>query len=373
MKKYLIITFVILFSLLAIWINMQIQNYKNDKLDQKYFTELNFDYFIDKYKLLAPFNSNSIAYLKKAFYKAYSLENKNKSKEAIEFWKILQNSNENEHKMYAYLYLGVDAKNQKNYVLADSYFTKPLLIDPVSKLFPLAIINIAEIAYAQNNLDSAICFLRMVLNEDKIKNLNVDAELLKKLKSLAGEININRLYTRKITSNSVDHKIRNGDMLATLAEQYRTTVDLIMKTNSLNSAVLRLNNHLKIINSVFSIKVNKTTNVLTVLENGEFFKEYIVGTGRDNVTPVGTFKIVDKQINPTWFRHDGSIIPYGSKENLLGTRWISINYPGYGIHGTWDDDSVGKQSSAGCIRLRKSDVEELFLYITVNSEVKIFE
>jgi lipoprotein-anchoring transpeptidase ErfK/SrfK len=46
---------------------------------------------------------------------------------------------------------------------------------------------------------------------------------------------------------------------------------------------------------------------------------------------------------------------------------------GYGIHGTWDKDSIGKAESAGCIRLRNEDVEELFLLVPVGTPVRIEE
>jgi lipoprotein-anchoring transpeptidase ErfK/SrfK len=52
---------------------------------------------------------------------------------------------------------------------------------------------------------------------------------------------------------------------------------------------------------------------------------------------------------------------------------MSINYPGYGIHGTWDKESLGKQSSAGCIRLQNSDIEELFTIIPLHTKVKIID
>jgi len=74
------------------------------------------------------------------------------------------------------------------------------------------------------------------------------------------------------------------------------------------------------------------------------------------------------------------MIPYGDKENVLGTRWISLTATGqtpkvrgYGIHGTWEPDTVGKQASAGCVRLLNPDVEELFLIVPMGTPVTIVE
>ena len=64
----------------------------------------------------------------------------------------------------------------------------------------------------------------------------------------------------------------------------------------------------------------------------------------------------------------GSIITVveGNKNNTVGMRTVKINgkyIRGYGIHGTVDPDSVGTPSSAGCVRLRNEQVEELFDFI----------
>jgi lipoprotein-anchoring transpeptidase ErfK/SrfK len=36
---------------------------------------------------------------------------------------------------------------------------------------------------------------------------------------------------------------------------------------------------------------------------------------------------------------------------------------GFGIHGTWDPDSIGTAASLGCVRMRNEEVEELYDFI----------
>jgi len=92
--------------------------------------------------------------------------------------------------------------------------------------------------------------------------------------------------------------------------------------------------------------------------------ERVVGVYRVSVgapvspSPVGTFTIVTRIPNPTYYR-PGKIIGPGPS-NPLGTRWIGLNEKGYGIHGTDEPDSIGFDRSHGCIRLRNRDVEQLF-------------
>jgi lipoprotein-anchoring transpeptidase ErfK/SrfK len=43
----------------------------------------------------------------------------------------------------------------------------------------------------------------------------------------------------------------------------------------------------------------------------------------------------------------------------VGTVWIDLSKPHYGIHGTPEPSRIGKTSSHGCVRLTNWDVEEL--------------
>ncbi|MDA0991414.1 MAG: L,D-transpeptidase, partial [Verrucomicrobia bacterium] len=119
---------------------------------------------------------------------------------------------------------------------------------------------------------------------------------------------------------------------------------------------------------------------LVVYLDGKFFKRYGVGTGKYGKTPLGEFEIYDKITEPVWWRPDGKEIPFGDPLNILGTRWMAIRATGdtpqvrgYGIHGTWDDSSIGKAESAGCIRMRNSEVEELFDLLPYLTPVRIVD
>lgn len=78
---------------------------------------------------------------------------------------------------------------------------------------------------------------------------------------------------------------------------------------------------------------------------------------------------------PAWYSPDGGVFPYGHKENILGTRWIGFkdkpDLRGYGIHGTTQPETIGTESSNGCIRMLNSDVEELYDFVTLNTEIVI--
>ena len=98
---------------------------------------------------------------------------------------------------------------------------------------------------------------------------------------------------------------------------------------------------------------------LAVIENNEVVQVFAVAVGAPATpSPVGTFIIVNRVANPTYY-HPGKVVAPGPR-NPLGTRWIGLNQKGYGIHGTDDQASVGFAKSHGCIRLRTADIERLF-------------
>ncbi|HEX2507979.1 MAG TPA: L,D-transpeptidase/peptidoglycan binding protein [Miltoncostaeaceae bacterium] len=93
-------------------------------------------------------------------------------------------------------------------------------------------------------------------------------------------------------------------------------------------------------------------------------------------TPSGTFQIVTKQRNPTWFPPDSpwaaglGPVPPGV-DNPLGTRWMGTSAPAIGIHGTPISSSIGTAASHGCIRMHIGDAEYLYDQIEVGSPVRI--
>ncbi len=109
---------------------------------------------------------------------------------------------------------------------------------------------------------------------------------------------------------------------------------------------------------------------LALVEDGVVRKVYRVAVGReDSPSPTGTFTVVDRVENPTYY-HPGAVIPPGPG-NPVGTRWIGLDKKGYGIHGTNVPRSIGKAASHGCIRMRRHDLEELFAQVRSGDEVEI--
>lgn len=86
-------------------------------------------------------------------------------------------------------------------------------------------------------------------------------------------------------------------------------------------------------------------------------------------SPSGTVKIERIAFNPEYTYNPRINFKQGNNDRVLtippgpngpvGTVWIALSKPTYGIHGTPEPSRIGKTNSNGCIRLTNWDAEEL--------------
>ena len=128
-----------------------------------------------------------------------------------------------------------------------------------------------------------------------------------------------------------------------------------------------------------TIVVDLSENDLHLYEGFKVMKEFPVATAASGyVTPVGTWQIIEKRENPTWYNPAldswGADLPAviaPGPSNPLGTRALYLNSPGIRIHGTSNSASIGTYASHGCIRMFISDSEELYPLVPVGTRVII--
>ena len=133
----------------------------------------------------------------------------------------------------------------------------------------------------------------------------------------------------------------------------------------------------------YSLVVTKSAYRISLLDNGTPIKEYNCAVGRnpgqktktgDARTPVGTFKV--ESINPSsdWVSDEDGKGAYGPWFITLDTRELSKGeWNGIGISGTNKPEGLGRASSAGSVRVRNSDIEEMKEVVKVGTVVTIKE
>ena len=126
------------------------------------------------------------------------------------------------------------------------------------------------------------------------------------------------------------------------------------------------------------IVISRGTNTLRLFRGTALVRTFRVATGQAIYpTPTGIWHIVDKQRNPWWYPPTADEWAKGLKPvppgpaNPLGTRWMGLNAPGVGIHGTDAPTSIGYSASHGCVRMQVPEAEWLFERVQVGTPVVI--
>lgn len=105
------------------------------------------------------------------------------------------------------------------------------------------------------------------------------------------------------------------------------------------------------------INVSTSKHELKLFDGSNLIKTYPIAVGKIlSPTPFGSYKIINKQPNPGG--------PYGA-------FWMGLSKPHYGIHGTNDPSSIGKDVSLGCIRMYNQDVLDLAPRVPIGTDVVI--
>ena len=187
------------------------------------------------------------------------------------------------------------------------------------------------------------------------------------------DMNISILFSSIPTPDSLLYEVQKGDTLSKIAKKFSNTQDMVLAANGLkNPKVVPLGRKLKVHNEKFSIIIDKSQNILTLKSGDGIIKTYRVSTGINNCTPVGNFKIINKVVDPPWYTA-GSVVQPDNPKNILGSRWLGLSAASYGIHGTTEPQSIGKQVTSGCVRLTNSDVEELYRIVPEGTEVVVVD
>ena len=122
------------------------------------------------------------------------------------------------------------------------------------------------------------------------------------------------------------------------------------------------------------IVINSRNNTLRYYINGNLTRSYSCATGKSSsATPTGKFSVYNKIVNRPYYKDN---IPGGDPRNPLGKRWMGLDCNGtqgttYGIHGTNNERSIGKNASHGCIRMHNAEVESLYEIVPVGTTVII--
>src|SRR5436305_2376179 len=95
-------------------------------------------------------------------------------------------------------------------------------------------------------------------------------------RDLLGEVNVDILLSRTPSPEKEEYIVRSGDVLAKIGHKMKSTPELIMRMNNLNSTMLRVGERLLISHPDFSLVIQRKAKLVVLLDKGAFFKQYHV-------------------------------------------------------------------------------------------------
>jgi L,D-transpeptidase ErfK/SrfK len=196
----------------------------------------------------------------------------------------------------------------------------------------------------------------------------------------------------RITGSIAVHEVRAGETLDSLAARAGLEVATLARDNQLSrnarlSSGQRLivdNRHIVPFGISDGIVVNIPQRMLFLMVDEVAIRAFPVAVGRaDWRTPLGSFAIALKEINPVWDvptsiqrelaragRRVLTRVPPGP-DNPLGGHWMRLTAGAVGIHGTNQPSSIYRATTHGCIRMHSDDAAELFALVETGTPVHI--
>ncbi|MDD2336039.1 MAG: L,D-transpeptidase family protein [Geobacteraceae bacterium] len=115
-------------------------------------------------------------------------------------------------------------------------------------------------------------------------------------------------------------------------------------------------------------------------QDAKFVFTFPIGIGDEgSETPLGTFTIIEKRVNPVWYvpksiqeerpGFPAQVAP--GPDNPLGTHALRLSIGSVLIHGTNKPWGTGRRVSHGCIRLYPEDIPELYQLVPKGTRVVI--
>src|SRR5687768_7350431 len=273
---------------------------------------------------------------------------------------------------------------------APNQFASSIVIKPGAPKPAAAIHSAQPLVDAKAKIDAGdFLTARTILNTALLDNnlSPADAAIAKKVLAHVNESIV--FSPRKFNDDeyATSYTVQRGDVLAKIAASNDVNWELLCRLNGISRPeTVQAGRTLKIVRGPFHAVVDKSEFTMEIYlgspgQPGSLFvTSFPVGLGADDSTPAGTWTPQERILNPTYFSpRGGGVIDADDPENPLGECWIgltgidgqAVGKESYGIHGTIEPDSIGKQASMGCIRMRNEDVELVFDLMTEGKSVVV--
>jgi LysM repeat protein len=224
----------------------------------------------------------------------------------------------------------------------------------------------AKALYEQHKLPEA----RLALEELLVRH--PESRSVPEAKQMLGEINADVFFSNRPDENKVEYKVQRGDSLFKIASKFKSSAELIMRSNNLESTMLQIGQELLVPQSQFSVFINASERTVTLYNYNRFFREYQATSGSVAVPSGG---VIETRVAEKMAWRNGKPVAFDSKDYLGSTRWIRIAAPGYDLYTDWtaggEPERKDMPTPASGLGLPPEQMEELHTLVNRGTEVYV--
>ena len=184
---------------------------------------------------------------------------------------------------------------------------------------------------------------------------------------IVGEVNLDLLLSKIPMPGKVEHKVRRGEALVTIASRNQTTIDYIMRANGKTSEFIFPDELLTVYPLRFRVEISLGKGTVTVFDGEALFKEYQIldrNLPADIKAPVAT--TVSERV--AW--HGDQPVNFTHPAYMSCAKWIRTGKIGLFIRQSNPGGEGGESRPYG-VMLANENLEELFTILRVGSKVDL--
>lgn len=233
--------------------------------------------------------------------------------------------------------------------------------------------GIAQVDLGKRHFDAAIQLLKdgeLISGRDRLKYLLEyfpESATCSEARRIIGEVNMDLLISRIPMPAKAEHTVRRGEALVSIARHTQTTIDYILRANAKTSEFIFPDEVLVVYPLDFQVEIDLNKKVLTVLDEGAFFKEYAVvdqNLPADLKGPLTT--TVTERV--AWLKDKP--INFTNPEYMNCGKWIRTGRMGLFIRQANPGSDSGESRPFG-VMIANSDLEELFTILRTGAKVAL--
>jgi hypothetical protein len=161
-----------------------------------------------------------------------------------------------------------------------------------------------------------------------------------------------------------------SDTLVSVAQKHQITPELLKAINRLDgSDALLPGSQLKVVQGPFRATIGLTRGELTLFLGDMYAGRFPVSLGRDPAPTEGSFEIVDRRTDRTYYGAGGKVLEAADPRNPYGGYWINLGQD-LCIHGT-PEMASSDLADAGCISLAPLDAADVYHILAQGCRVEI--